>query len=73
MGYTLADFEREVVIPRMTQLIQKYPEEFLSRLPPEERVKGLAPEQLLKVVPPEDRVRGLTRAQLEALLKNMPE
>ncbi|MFM7204588.1 MAG: hypothetical protein ACKO6N_27760 [Myxococcota bacterium] len=64
MGYTLADFEREVVKPRVLQLIQKYPEEFLGQLPPEERVKGL---------PAEDRVRGLTRAQLEALLKNMPE
>jgi hypothetical protein len=64
MGYTIADYKRDYVLPTIAQLVREDPEFMLALLPPELRVKGL---------PPEERVKGLTREQLEALLKTLPE
>ena len=35
----------------------------LARLPPEQRIAGLAPEQVLRSYAPEQRLAGLTEAQ----------
>ncbi|MFM7199401.1 MAG: hypothetical protein ACKO6N_01305 [Myxococcota bacterium] len=73
MGYTIADYRRDYVIPTIAQFVREEPEFTLALIPPELRLKGLTPEELLKGLTPEERVKGLTRQQLEAFLKTLPE
>ena len=47
--------------------------EFLARMPPEERLKGLTPEQVLATLTPEQIANALTPEAREALRKKLEQ
>ena len=57
----LKDFEA------LDKSFQQIVEEYMEKLPPEQRLRGLSPEERLRGLPPEERLQGLTPAELERL------
>jgi hypothetical protein len=64
-SYTMADFRRDYVKERFSELPPEDQEEVLKSLPPEKRLAGLPPEERLAGLPPEERLAGLSARQME--------
>jgi hypothetical protein len=54
-------------LPELTQDIEVLKERFLSRLTPEERLRGISTQERLHGIPPEERILGLTPEELDRL------
>jgi hypothetical protein len=57
----LKDFEA------LDKSFQQIVEEYMEKLPPQQRLRGLSPDERLRGLAPEERLKGLTPAELERL------
>ena len=67
MAYTMEDFTRETHQLVLNNLTATERWDFLSKIPPEERLRGLAAEERLRGLAAEERLRGLSPDEIQQL------